>query len=222
MRVPLDALALPNWGSAALLTIDVQNDFTQPGAPAEIAGTRAVLPAIVRLLATFRALGLPIVHVVRLYARDGSDAEIGRRTFVRTRGPVVAPDTAGAELVDELKPDAALRLDAATLRSGRLQAIGPREWIAYKPRWGAFYGTPLEARLRDFGVDTVVVCGCNFPNCPRATLFGASERDFRTVVVADATSQVHERGLAEAASLGVSVFSTNEVLAALDGVSLTV
>ena len=36
-------------------------------------------------------------------------------------------------------------------------------------------------RCRALGVDTIVVAGCNLPNCPRATLFEASERDFRTV-----------------------------------------
>lgn len=41
---------------------------------------------------------------------------------------------------------------------------------------GAFYGTRLEEHLRALDVDTVVVCGCNFPNCPRTTIYEASER----------------------------------------------
>ena len=51
-----------------------------------------------------------------------------------------------------------------------------------KPRWGAFYETPPHALLRELGVDTVIVAGCNLPNCPRATLVEASERDYRTVL----------------------------------------
>lgn len=70
-----------------------------------------------------------------------------------------------------------------------------REWVMYKPRWGAFYGTTLEERLRALDVDTLVVCGCNFPNCPRTTIYEASERDFHIVFVSDATSAVYEQGL---------------------------
>jgi len=49
------------------------------------------------------------------------------------------------------------------------------EWIMYKPRWGAYYNTILEKYLHNIGVNTVVVGGCNFPNCPRATIYEASE-----------------------------------------------
>jgi nicotinamidase-related amidase len=38
-----------------------------------------------------------------------------------------------------------------------------------KPRWGAFYETPPHALLHELGVDTVIVAGCNLPNCVRAT-----------------------------------------------------
>ena len=49
--------------------------------------------------------------------------------------------------------------------------------------WDAFYGTQLETHLRVHEIRTLVVFGCNLPNCPRATLFGASSRDFCTVLV---------------------------------------
>ncbi len=216
MELSPDPLARPRWHSAALLTIDVQNDFTLADGAARVAGTEAVIPQIVRLLDAFRTLRRPIVHVVRFYARDGSDAELSRRTFVQFRGPVVAPETLGAELVAALKPDASVRLDSRMLLAGERQQIGPREWVMYKSRWGAFYRTGLEAWLAELGVDTAVVCGCNFPNCPRATLVEASERDLRSVIVRDATSQTHERGLAELTSLGVSVLTTQETLAAFN------
>jgi nicotinamidase-related amidase len=44
----------PDWANAALLTIDVQQDFTLPGAPAEIPGTAEAVPAIRRLVEAFR------------------------------------------------------------------------------------------------------------------------------------------------------------------------
>ncbi|MFL0160305.1 cysteine hydrolase family protein [Mycobacteroides chelonae] len=75
----------------------------------------------------------------------------------------------------------------------------------FKPRWSAFYRTELEQHLRDRGVSTVVVAGCNLPNCPRATLFDASERDYRAVLVEDATSQVTPERLHDLTLIGVNV-----------------
>lgn len=62
----------------------------------------------------------------------------------------------------------------------------------YKPRWGAFFETPLAGHLEQFGVDSLVVCGCN-PNCPRTTVYEASEGDFRLGLVSDATSGLYAR-----------------------------
>jgi len=89
----------------------------------------------------------------------------------------VIPGSSGAELMDEIKPSPTIILNSSLLLSGRLQQIGSMEWIMYKPRWGAFYDTLLEKHLHDLDVDTVLVCGCNFPNCPRTTIYEASERD---------------------------------------------
>jgi nicotinamidase-related amidase len=71
------------------------------------------------------------------------------------------------------------------------------EWIIYKPRWGAFYNTKLERHLQNLDVNTVAVCGCNFPNCPRITIYEASERDYRIVLATDATSALYDRALLE-------------------------
>jgi nicotinamidase-related amidase len=60
-------------------------------------------------------------------------------------------------------------------------------------------------------VNTVAVCGCNFPNCPRATIYEASERDFRVAVVTDATSGLYERGLRELENIGVEPVSVDGV-----------
>jgi hypothetical protein len=57
------------------------------------------------------------------------------------------------------------------------------------------------------------VCGCNFPNCPRATVYEASERDFKIVIVQDATSGVHNVGLKELENIGVMVMKTNQCIA---------
>ena len=198
----------PDWPNAALLTIDVQKDFALPGAPAEIPGTAEAAPGMGRLARAFRRAGRPILHVVRLYLPDGSNADLCRRGALEGGARVVLPGTDGAELLDELKPSPATRLDAGRLLAGGLQGIGPDEWVMYKPRWGAFYRTPLEEHLRGLGVNTVVVCGCNFPNCPRATVYEASERDFRVALVADATSGLYGRGARELENIGVELLGS--------------
>jgi nicotinamidase-related amidase len=76
----------------------------------------------------------------------------------------------------------------ARLLSGHAQHVTDLEIILYKPRWGAFYQTALEEQLRRWSIGTTVFTGCNFPNCPRASIVEASERDFRVAVVADAVS----------------------------------
>ncbi|MHC1728971.1 MAG: cysteine hydrolase family protein [Syntrophobacteraceae bacterium] len=200
----------PNRSRSALLTIDVQNDFTLPGAPAEIPGTYELVPAIRDLLLAFRENGLPVIHVVRLYKPDGSNAELCRRSLIEQGKGIVSPGSGGAELVSELKPDQAVELNSALLLSGGIQQVGEREWVIYKPRWGAFYGTGLESHLRSLGVDTLVISGCNFPNCPRTTIYEASERDFRIVLATDAVSGLYAQGIKEMSGIGVHLMSVAE------------
>ncbi|MGI5238927.1 cysteine hydrolase family protein [Dactylosporangium sp. CA-139066] len=189
----------PEWDRAALLTIDTQVDFIEGGAM-PVAGTAAVLPAMAGLVAAFRAAGRPIVHVVRLH--DGPDVDLARRTLLDGGAPIARPGTPGAEPAPQIVPPGAPGVDADALLKGGFQPLGPGEWAMWKPRWGAFHRTGLEDFLRERGVTTVVVAGCNFPNCPRAAIFGASERDFRVVAAADAISGVDGRHLEEAARIG--------------------
>lgn len=81
----------------------------------------------------------------------------------------------------------------------------------YKPRWGAFFETPLEDHLRGHGVSTIVFCGCNFPNCPRTSIYEASERDFAVVLADDAISGLYERGRHELENIGVGVMPSTEL-----------
>lgn len=210
----MDEYTTPDNENAALLTIDVQRDFTLPGAPAEVPGTSDAVPRMSQVVEAFREKDAPVVHVVRLYRSDGSNADACRRSEIESGAAVVEPGTDGAEIVDEL---ADASLDAELLLDGDLQSIGRSEWVMYKPRWGAFYETPLEEHLASLSVNTVVVCGCNFPNCPRTTVYEASERDFRVVFVPDATSQTYERGLDELENIGVSVMRTYDVVEWISG-----
>src|SRR5690606_39382917 len=108
-------------------------------------------------------------------------------------------------------------LDDRLLLDGGIQHLGPNEFALYKPRWGAFYDTPLDTHLRGLGVSTLVFAGCNFPNCPRTSIYEASERDYRTVLAVDAVSGAYDRGLAELAGIGVHLLTVDEIEASLGG-----
>jgi len=211
----MDATA-PEWGKAALVTIDVQVD-TLDGQPLEVPGTSAALPAMAELCAAARSASRPIVHVVRLYLADGSNAELSRRELVRGPEPVLRPGTPGRMLAPELLDGPSPVLDDRLLLDGGIQHLGPNEFALYKPRWGAFYDTPLDAHLRGLGVSTLVFAGCNFPNCPRTSIYEASERDYRTVLAVDAVSGAYDRGLAELAGIGVHLLTVDEIEASLGG-----
>lgn len=109
-----DIFTRPVPRESALLTIDVQEDFAR-----QISGTRECVPAMRRVVDAYRQQGLPIIHVVRLYLADGTNADLCRRDM---RG-VVTPGSDGAEIVEELKPDSAVRLNAAALLNGRIAGV---------------------------------------------------------------------------------------------------
>lgn len=183
----MDRYTEPDFSTAALITIDTQRD-TLDGQPLEIPGTSSILPNMSRLLSTFRALQRPIVHVVRLYKPDGSNVDLCRRAAVEAGQGALAPGTLGSQLAPGLLTDDSVPLEPEILLAGGIQTVGPREFVIYKPRWGAFYKTNLESHLQRLGITTTIFAGCNFPNCPRTSVMEASERDFRIVLVRDAVS----------------------------------
>lgn len=202
----------PNWARAALLTIDMQQDFASPQGTGFVPGTDKILPAFANLVGVFRKSKLPILHAIRLYLEDGSNAERCRQQMLQSGLSLARPGTSGARAVEAIlaaaTPDTSLALLA-----GEYLELGPSEWLFYKPRWSAFYNTGLEERLRALEVDTVVVAGCNFPNCPSATLFDATERNLRVVLVTDAVSGLAEAGLRWCTGIGVTPLTVDQVQA---------
>jgi nicotinamidase-related amidase len=199
----------PELVHSALVLIDVQNDFIDGAAPVE--GTAERVETIARLAAVFRAAGRPIVHVVRLYVPGGSDVDLPRRAAIEAGRQVTAPNSHGAKIPESILPSTGADLDVGLLLAGGIQHLGANEVIMFKPRWSAFYRTGLDAYLREADVTTVVLAGCNLPNCPRATLFDASERDYRAVLVTDATSQVTPERLSDLQLIGIHLATTSDI-----------
>ena len=217
----MDHYTEPHLIQSALLTIEVQRDFTIPGAPALIPGTQEIVPQIQRLVRAFRSARLPIIHVIRLYLKDGSNVDLCRRERIEAGGKVVLPGSEGSQIVGELLPSPSVLLNERNLLAGEIQSIGDQEWILYKPRWGAFYKTRLGEYLRQLEVDTLVFSGCNFPNCPRTRIYEASERDFRVVLVKDAVSGIYDQGLRELRGIGVNPVTTDECVRNVASVGLS-
>ena len=213
----VDPHLAPHWDSAALITIDMQRDFLSEGAHG-IAGTTEVLPRLARLTEAFRSAGRPIVHIVRLYPADGQDVDRVRRSAVRAGVAFVRPGSPGRLLATDLVTGLGetwperTELDDEALLRGEAQQFGPAEYALYKPRWGAFYRTRLDDLLATHRVDTLVFAGCNLPNCPRASIIEAHERDYRVVLVTDAISQASDQGFREIAGLGTVLCTTAEVV----------
>jgi nicotinamidase-related amidase len=204
-----DPYTRPLAGSSALVLIDVQHDFL------DIPGTRAAIPAMAELASAFRQRGRPIVHVVRLYQPDGANVDLVRRKLIEDGARIAQPGSAGSQIAAELLPNVAdvPELDHALLLAGGMQQLGPAEHVLYKPRWGAFFQTNLEQHLRESDCNTLVFAGCNFPNCPRTSIYEASERDFRIVLVSDAVSGIYDRGIDECRAIGVHVGDLSDTMA---------
>jgi len=194
--------------------IDVQRDFLDlpdDGAPMPVAGTCAAIPAMAKLATAFRERRLPIVHVIRLYQPGGSNVELVRRQSIEQGARIAVPGSAGSQIAAELLPNV-VELDHELLLAGGFQRVGAAEHVMYKPRWGAFFNTCLDRHLRESGSNTLVFAGCNFPNCPRTSIYEASERDFRIVLVSDAISGLYDRGVEECRAIGVEVLGLSETL----------
>lgn len=187
-------------GKTALLIIDMQKDFTLPGAPFYVDTGLRVLPKIKETLEAFRKAGLPVVHVFRYYRADGSDVEITRYGgFVEAGGGCVR-GTEGAEILDDIKPI-----------SG--------EYLIVKQRWSAFFQTELDNLLKRLGVDQVVLTGVQTPNCIRGTAWDANSLDYEVMVLTDSTGaktdEVHQANLFDMKNIGIDMMTTDEFIKTL-------
>jgi len=202
----------PHWDSSALIIIDMQNAFVSPKIDKEGTKASGIISNIKLLLDTFRKSRKPIIHVVRSYLSDGSDADIYRKGIVERTEFILAPGSQQAEIVSSLKPRDAPMLDFEILRAGQFQTLGSNEWAMYKPRLGAFYKTPLESWLKGKKIDTLIFAGTFFPNCVRASITEANERDFRTVAAKDAIFGMYDKAGKEIEAIGVSCLAAKDIV----------
>lgn len=197
--------------SSALITIDLQNDFVLPGAPAEGAGAAAAAVKTGELVQLYRELQLPIFHIIRIYSpeQNAKNVDVCRREAVENGLQLVVSGSEGMQPVSEIVPEG-FRANGELLRAGGVQAISEQEHMIYKPRWGCFYQTPLQQLLDGLNVTTVAVAGTWFSNCVRTTIYEATARDYRVVALSDAIAGIYEQGEIELANIQCGVCSCSD------------
>lgn len=181
---------------AALLLIDMQNGFIDAASPLCIAGAAATVPTCARALEAARAHGVPVYHVRRAYAADGSDVEAVRwEAWAEGGRPLSPADPISLDCPPELAP-------------------APGEAIVVKPSWSAFFGTALAAELRARGIGTVVLAGTTTPNCVRATAYDGLSLGLNVAVLRDATSsrspEVQQANLTDMEAAGIQLLRTDD------------
>ena len=160
----------------ALINVDMQRCFVE-GSPLASPDGLTVLARINRLAAACRDAGILIVHTRGWMRPDGSNLGVMAKLVPPF---IIGLYTEGAE--------------EAELHPGL--AVGDRDVILNKPRYGGFHGTDLEMVLRSVGVDTVIISGIATNICCETTAREAAQRDFHVYFLSDGTATKEMNGVA--------------------------
>ncbi|HTN91910.1 MAG TPA: cysteine hydrolase [Sorangium sp.] len=168
--------------SVALLVIDMQRDFLEPGGFGAALGNdvrrlQRAVPTVRRLLDAFRERGLTVIHTKEGHRPDLSDCPAAKRDRgapglrIGDRGPmgrILVLGEPGNDFVPELAP-------------------APGELVVPKPGKGAFYRTGLDARLAALGVSQLLIAGVTTEVCVQTTMREANDRGYECLLIEDAT-----------------------------------
>ncbi|WP_225974678.1 isochorismatase family protein [Arachidicoccus ginsenosidivorans] len=172
-----------------------------------------------QILTACRKSCILILHLIRIYREDGSNVDNCRKKLIESGTEIVKPNSIGADLLNSIKIKDSRELNYELLLKGGIQPIGSLEWVMYKSRWGAFYLTILNDFFRTKEVDTLIFTGCNFPNCPRTSIYEASERNFKVGMVKDAISGVYKKGIEEMKIIGVKIYTANQLIQEIESIN---
>ncbi len=174
-------------GKCALIVIDMQRDFVEPGGFGESLGNdvsrlQAIVPAVAKLIAGFRDLGLPVIHTRECHKPDLSDLPPAKRDrggpAARIGDPgrmgrILIAGEPGADIVPELYP-----IEGET--------------VIDKPGKGAFYATGLGEVLTEKGISQLIFGGVTTEVCVQTTMREANDRGYECVLAEDATESYFE------------------------------
>ena len=166
--------------STALVMIDMQRDFIEPGGLGEMLGNnvsllRSSIEPCKEVLETARKVGLFVIHTREGHRPDLSDLPENKKlrgrleTGIGDKGPmgrILVRGEYGHDIIDELKPAAG-------------------EPVVDKPGKGAFYATDLDSMLHNKGIRQLVVCGVTTEVCVNTTVREANDRGYDCLVLED-------------------------------------
>jgi nicotinamidase-related amidase len=164
----------------ALVLIDMQRDFVEPGGFGETLGNdvsilQAVIPPLQGVLADARARGMMVIHTREGHVPDLSDCPPAKLTrgapSMRIgdpgpKGRILIRGEYGHDIVDALAPL-------------------PDELIIDKPGKGSFYATGLQDHLVANGITSLVVTGVTTEVCVHTTVREANDRGYECLVLSD-------------------------------------
>ena len=159
-------------GRAALMVIDMQNDFVLEGAIMEVPDAKRQLPNIARLIDACRKFDVPVIYTVHETHPDYCPLELAAFPHLKEAG--MRKGTRGVEVADALAP-------------------APGETVIRKHRFSAFYQTELELILRGMrtpAIDTLIICGTVTNICCESTARDAFFRDYKVVFGSDICSAI--------------------------------
>jgi biuret amidohydrolase len=174
--------ALPPIGCFALVIIDMQRDFLEPGGFGEALGNdvsrlQTIVPTLQQLLAIFRANQWPVIHTIECHQSDLSDCPATKLNRGNAALKIGDPGPMGRILVLG-EPGNAI-----------IPALAPIEGeiVIEKPGKGAFCRTNLETILHDRSITHLFITGVTTEVCVQSTMREANDRGFECLMIEDAT-----------------------------------
>jgi len=190
--------------NAAVLVVDVQNDYCAPGGGlaelgVDMSAIEACVPKIAALVGGARQVGVPVIHI-RTHHEPATESPVWRELRLR-RSPNkprwCEPGTWGADFY------------YVAPQSG--------EVVITKHRYSGFIETDLDLILRSQGIASLIMTGVASNNCVECTARDGFMKDYYIVFVDDCTaatnSTIHAATLANMESLFGIVVQSAQVLA---------
>ena len=167
----------------ALMVVDMQRDFLEPGGFGEALGNNvaplaAIIPTVRQLLDRFRALGRPVIHTKEAHRPDLSDCPPAKRQRGKPTLRIGDPGPMGRILI------------AGEPGNDIVPALAPQqgEVVLEKPGKGAFYRTNLQELLTAMHVTHLILAGVTTEVCVQTTMREANDRGYECLLVEDATA----------------------------------
>ncbi|MCK4589758.1 MAG: cysteine hydrolase [Nanoarchaeota archaeon] len=149
---------------AALLIIDMQNDFVKEGALFEVKGIRKNIEDFKNLINKCREKGLPLIYSRHCYTPENNPIEA--KLFPNLEKGGLRKDTEGWQIYSELKPQEG-------------------DTVIDKTRYDTFFKTELKSILASKNIDTVIITGTLTNVCCESTARAAMQHDFNVIFCSD-------------------------------------